>query len=334
MQRKTRTRRALGRPLRDHSRLLTEDIIHAARQEFLREGYERATMDRIAAMLHISKRTLYARFANKSLLFERVVEMFLREHFASLGAIERSGLSLREELMAVGRAIVKVVTQPDTVELYRIISAEAVTFPKLARQIRDQGSAPLIELIAEILARAHKGSPSPSLPREAETFLHLIALAPMRLAILGVPSVSGMDSEEMLQRSVDLFVKGFYAPEIGELRPPQQAAMKIFDAACSMTSAKREQIKALDNDIRLSILAWLRDPAGIFPPQEHGKPEIGICVTHIQQKAGLSLATVSTHLSILRRAGFVKMTRIGKWTYYRRDEDTIGAFIEGLAKAL
>ncbi|MGJ3018006.1 ArsR/SmtB family transcription factor, partial [Salmonella enterica subsp. enterica serovar Paratyphi A] len=45
-----------------------------------------------------------------------------------------------------------------------------------------------------------------------------------------------------------------------------------------------------------------------------------MCVTHIQQKVEMSPSTVSTHLSILQRAGLVETSRVGQWTYYRRNE--------------
>lgn len=87
-----------------------------------------------------------------------------------------------------------------------------------------------------------------------------------------------------------------------------------------------EQLKALSNSTRMQMMEWLKDPLSNFPPQDHGDPEIGVCVTHLQHKAGLSPSTASAHLAILQRAGFVLTTRIGKWTYYRRNEYAVAEF--------
>ena len=60
--------------------------------------------------------------------------------------------------------------------------------------------------------------------------------------------------------------------------------------------------------------------------------EVGVCVSHIQERAGLSQSTTSQYLSILQKAGLVTATRIGQWTYYKRNEQNIAAlvdFIEG-----
>lgn len=96
-----------------------------------------------------------------------------------------------------------------------------------------------------------------------------------------------------------------------------------------------EQIKALSNDTRMQVMEWLKQPRGNFPHQDHEDPEgVGICMSHIQQKAELSASTASTHLAILQRAGFLTATRIGKWTYFRRNEKVIQSFAQRLQKDL
>jgi len=84
-----------------------------------------------------------------------------------------------------------------------------------------------------------------------------------------------------------------------------------------------EIFKALSNRTRLDILNWLKEPHTFFPDQE--VYEHGVCVGQIQQKAGLTQSTVSEYLSILQRAGLVKSTRVGQWTYYQRNEETFNA---------
>lgn len=88
-----------------------------------------------------------------------------------------------------------------------------------------------------------------------------------------------------------------------------------------------EQTKALANGARLRILAWLKDPARHFNHQETGDPtEIGVCVTLIAAKLAMSQPTVSRHLELLRRAGFVDVTRIGQWSFFQRDEAAISDY--------
>lgn len=95
-----------------------------------------------------------------------------------------------------------------------------------------------------------------------------------------------------------------------------------------------DECKALANETRLRILAWLKDPDAHFPERAGETVELGVCVGLIQQKAGTSASTISAHLAILQRAGFLNATRRGQWTYYRRDDARIRAFTEELHRVL
>lgn len=91
------------------------------------------------------------------------------------------------------------------------------------------------------------------------------------------------------------------------------------------------QLKALNNSTRLKILEWLKTPADHFPPHESGLSfDDGVCVAYIQEKAGISQSATSQYMSMLHQAGFVIPTRIGKWTYYKRDEKNIIQFMQDL----
>jgi len=86
-----------------------------------------------------------------------------------------------------------------------------------------------------------------------------------------------------------------------------------------------EIFKALSNKSRLQILNWLKEPELSFPEQADYGYQAGVCVGQIQQKSGLTQSTVSEYLSVLQRAGLVKATRKGQWTYYKRNEETFTA---------
>ncbi|RYF12033.1 MAG: transcriptional regulator [Flavobacteriales bacterium] len=97
-----------------------------------------------------------------------------------------------------------------------------------------------------------------------------------------------------------------------------------------------EIFKALSNKTRLQILSWLKEPENYFPDYKFAnEPEcLGVCVGHIQQKAGLTQSTVSEYLAILQRAGLVTATRSGQWTYYKRNEETFALLSNLIASEL
>lgn len=97
-----------------------------------------------------------------------------------------------------------------------------------------------------------------------------------------------------------------------------------------------EVIKALGNPVRMEIVRWLKNPKVHFDVAEQlvDADKEGVCVSIIQEKAGLSQSTVSVYLSALQRAGLVKSNRIGAWTYYQRDEANIQRFLSLLGADL
>ncbi len=88
-----------------------------------------------------------------------------------------------------------------------------------------------------------------------------------------------------------------------------------------------EQSKALASEARLSILEWLSEPDLHFLHQVTGKPsEIGVCVTMITEKLDMAQPTVSRHLELLRRAGFLSVNKVGRWSFFHRNEAAISEF--------
>ena len=94
--------------------------------------------------------------------------------------------------------------------------------------------------------------------------------------------------------------------------------------------------KALANPVRLQVLRWLREPERHFPVERAiaDPVEVGVCVSHIQEKLGLAQSTVSAYMASLQRAGLVRATRVGKWTHYKRDEARIAEFVAVLGHSL
>jgi DNA-binding transcriptional ArsR family regulator len=91
-----------------------------------------------------------------------------------------------------------------------------------------------------------------------------------------------------------------------------------------------EVFRALANPTRLAILRWLRDPGG-FPPQDQPAEEVGVCLKHIQARAGISQSTASQFMAVLQRAGLVTSQRVGHWTHYRRNEARLAEIARQLA---
>lgn len=92
-------------------------------------------------------------------------------------------------------------------------------------------------------------------------------------------------------------------------------------------------LKALANPARVRILGWLKEPDS-FPPQLQPASEVGVCLKHIQARAGVSQSTASQYMAVLQAAGLVTSTKIGQWTHYRRDEEQIAALAAHVRSSL
>ncbi|WP_419211683.1 ArsR/SmtB family transcription factor [Maribacter sp. X9] len=93
--------------------------------------------------------------------------------------------------------------------------------------------------------------------------------------------------------------------------------------------------KALSNQVRVDILKWLKNPENNFPPHlELGHFDFGVCLVFIKNKANLSQSTISQYMSQLQKSGLVTSTRLGKWTYFKRNEQNIKEYINQLNKEL
>jgi len=85
-----------------------------------------------------------------------------------------------------------------------------------------------------------------------------------------------------------------------------------------------QALRALANDRRLQVLAWLKNPRAHFPKQVDGDlVKDGVCGVLIARKLRVTQPTASEHLSILVDAGLIRPKRIKRWIFYKRDETAI-----------
>ena len=83
--------------------------------------------------------------------------------------------------------------------------------------------------------------------------------------------------------------------------------------------------RALSNEKRLLILAWLKEPTRHFRPQVDGDlAKDGVCGLLIAEKLGVSQPTASVHLRILLDAKLIESKKIKQWIFYKRHQKGLG----------
>ena len=132
----------------------SRQILLGARAVFMAEGYERATVDAIAARAGVSKATVYSHFADKQALFVACAVAESAEMRGRLADILATATGdPAHDLAQVGEALLRHLVRPSTLALRRILVAEAGRFPELGRVFYDDAACSVCGRIAPYLRR-------------------------------------------------------------------------------------------------------------------------------------------------------------------------------------
>jgi len=199
----------IGRPTHAESAALDDRLRKAAVETFLEHGFDGTTMEEVARAAGITKRTLYARHADKHALFADVIPWALSRH----GREELEAGPEREDLAAglsrIGRSALQRAIDPEIVRLTRIARNESARFPEFAVSARTLSWSPRLRAVIELLRR-HEATGAvviDDVELAAEQFLAMVSLMPARLAEFGVFR-SRREEERHLEHAVRLFLRG------------------------------------------------------------------------------------------------------------------------------
>lgn len=196
-----------------------EQILDAATQVFMEEGYAGASIDRIVQLAGGSKATLYRHFNGKAELFAAIMETLVAQMVAP---IERPALGNRRGLAATlssfARTYLDVLLEPHSLALYRMVMAEAARFPDLGQGFFQRGPGRVAAQLADYLRQESRDSASVPVELQAREFLSL-ARADLHLrALLGVDIADAATRAAVVARAVEVFLRQHPAGE--EARVP------------------------------------------------------------------------------------------------------------------
>lgn len=212
--RKDRLATATPKPTREGSTHKRAAILVAARELFLADGFDRSSVDAVAARAGVSKRTVYDYFGDKQALLVAVVDHAARSLMQSIDRHMAETLTDVTDLhAALVRFALRIVTETlgsvDYLALMRLVTNESRHLP----QLRDSWMthAPEEAIAGRLAQFAREGRLAAPNPRVAAD--HLVALT-FLLAIntLG-PTIASDDAR--LRSLIDDGVRAFlraYAP--------------------------------------------------------------------------------------------------------------------------
>ena len=188
-------------------------IAAAALVLFARDGYERTSVDAIAAEAGVSKRTVYSHYGDKENLFLLV----LRETYDTMrdrvGEIADRNLAdvddVEQALTVCVREIVRTITRaPERATLVRLIISEAPHFPALLDLWHNHGIVPLIaEPLAKLAAAGRLDTDDPAQAAE-----HLSALTFGQVnnkSLMGTVQLSDAEADRIIASGIAVFMRAY-----------------------------------------------------------------------------------------------------------------------------
>ncbi len=130
---------ATVRRTRPRGEIRRSQILDAATEVFLENGYGGATIDLVVERAGASKATVYSFFGGKDGLFAAIVEQRVERIVSAFGDPEVVHSDVRHALAHIAERYMEVVMAPDAVGFWRLIIAEGVRFPELARTFFEVG---------------------------------------------------------------------------------------------------------------------------------------------------------------------------------------------------
>lgn len=109
-------------------------ILTAAIREFEAQGFDSTSMNRIAEVAEVSKRTVYNHFESKEALFEAIVTLLIENTESTPAMSYDSASPLDDQLRGYAQNIVRIVVSPDFQSLARVVLSRFLLTPNLAKQ--------------------------------------------------------------------------------------------------------------------------------------------------------------------------------------------------------
>lgn len=212
------SRRGGGRPTLEDSVRRDARLLEVAANLFMERGFDGTSIDAVAEAAGVSKPTVYARYHDKRDLFAAVLRGRIARWLAPLSAAAEAQANeikpkgIRTTLHELSRQMISQCLMPEAATLQRILSAQAVHFPELAKLAHEEGWLRAVRGVATLLrqfaARDEIRVADPELA--AELFLNLVVGHSKRLALYGLP-IDPKTEERHRHAGVELFLSGLKA---------------------------------------------------------------------------------------------------------------------------
>ncbi|QNP41548.1 TetR/AcrR family transcriptional regulator [Lysobacter solisilvae (ex Woo and Kim 2020)] len=188
-------------------------ILDAAKRMFTAHGFERVSMDQIAADAGVSKLTVYSHFGDKETLFSAAISAKCEEQLAQgLFAVAPES-SLREQLLGIGRAFLALINSEESLAIHRVVTTQPPP-AKLGQLFWDAGPRRVQEAFEAFLRDeiAAGALDIPEVHRAASQFFCMLKGEMHMLLLCGCSDrIDAAETEAHVQATVDMFLRAYQA---------------------------------------------------------------------------------------------------------------------------
>lgn len=187
-------------------------ILDGARQVFLAEGFDGASMGSIAKAAGVSKGTLYVYFKDKEALFEALT-MAERSGLAEvLFRLDENDPDVRGVLERMGSSLLDMLVRPDHIASVRMVIGAADKFPSFARSFYEAGpqfgAARLQAYLDGQVAAGRLSIDDTALA--SEQFLNLCSAGILKRLLFGLPATRSQAAlAHNVEAAIDVFLAAY-----------------------------------------------------------------------------------------------------------------------------
>lgn len=185
-----------------------DQVLAGARDIFLRDGFEGASVDDIARAAGVSKATLYSYFPDKRLLFLEVAKAECRRAADEAEALIDEDAPVAQVLRLAGERIVGFAQSDFGQRMFRMCVAESDRFPALGAAFYESGPelvrARLVRFLDKAAARGEVRIDD--LDLAADQFAQLCKANLHDRAIFGIGPAAPRDVTRVVEGAVAMFM--------------------------------------------------------------------------------------------------------------------------------
>lgn len=187
-------------------------VLAAAEKVFLQVGYELTSMDEVAKVAGVSKRTIYSNFDNKDELFAAVIRSRCEDILPDAKVIAKAREAEPEEaLRLLSTTFLKSILSKPKIELYQTVIDASRHRPEMGRILIDGPVAGSHRMFSDYLReQVAKGRLSiPDIDRATGQLIGLLKADLHMLLLFAQPiKVTSRLLDQHVKSSIDLFLNG------------------------------------------------------------------------------------------------------------------------------